>query len=35
MLRALARNAELIVMDEPTAALTTDESAKLFASSGG
>jgi ABC-type sugar transport system ATPase subunit len=30
ILRALARNAELIVMDEPTAALTADESEKLF-----
>ena len=30
ILRALARNAELIVMDEPSAALTADESAKLF-----
>jgi ABC-type sugar transport system ATPase subunit len=30
ILRALARNAELIVMDEPTAALTKDESERLF-----
>ena len=30
VLRALARNAELIVMDEPTAALTKDESERLF-----
>ena len=30
ILRALARNAELIVMDEPTATLTADESARLF-----
>jgi ABC-type sugar transport system ATPase subunit len=30
ILRALARNAELIVMDEPTAALTADEGEKLF-----
>jgi len=31
ILRALARRAELIVMDEPTAALTADEAARLFA----
>jgi len=30
ILRALARNARLIVMDEPTAALTRDEAARLF-----
>ena len=30
LLRALARNARLIVMDEPTASLTADEAAKLF-----
>ena len=30
LLRALARDAKLIVMDEPTAALTTDEAEKLF-----
>lgn len=30
VLRALARNARLIVMDEPTSALTTDESERLF-----
>jgi ABC-type sugar transport system ATPase subunit len=30
VMRAVARNAELIVMDEPTAALTTDESERLF-----
>ncbi|MGI9658334.1 MAG: sugar ABC transporter ATP-binding protein [Gaiellaceae bacterium] len=30
ILRALARNAELLVMDEPTAALTTDEAERLF-----
>jgi ABC-type sugar transport system ATPase subunit len=30
ILRALARDASLIVMDEPTAALTRDEAAKLF-----
>jgi ABC-type sugar transport system ATPase subunit len=30
ILRALARNARLIVMDEPTAALTADESERLF-----
>jgi simple sugar transport system ATP-binding protein/ribose transport system ATP-binding protein len=30
ILRALARGAELIVMDEPSAALTADESARLF-----
>jgi ABC-type sugar transport system ATPase subunit len=30
ILRALARNAKLIVMDEPTAALTADESERLF-----
>jgi simple sugar transport system ATP-binding protein/ribose transport system ATP-binding protein len=30
ILRALARNSELIVMDEPTAALTADESSRLF-----
>ena len=30
LLRALAREASLIVMDEPTASLTTDESEKLF-----
>ena len=30
LLRALARDASLIVMDEPTASLTTDESQKLF-----
>jgi simple sugar transport system ATP-binding protein/ribose transport system ATP-binding protein len=30
ILRALARNAELIVMDEPTASLTADEADKLF-----
>ena len=30
LLRALARDARLIVMDEPTAALTTDEAEKLF-----
>ena len=30
ILRALSRRARLIVMDEPTAALTHDESAKLF-----
>ena len=30
ILRALARNSELIVMDEPTAALTADERARLF-----
>jgi simple sugar transport system ATP-binding protein/ribose transport system ATP-binding protein len=30
ILRALARDAELIVMDEPTAALTANESEKLF-----
>jgi ABC-type sugar transport system ATPase subunit len=31
ILRALARHAELIVMDEPTAALTIDEAERLFA----
>lgn len=31
ILRALARDAELIVMDEPTAALTVDETENLFA----
>jgi ABC-type sugar transport system ATPase subunit len=31
ILRALARNAELIVMDEPTAALPADDAEKLFA----
>ncbi len=30
VLRALARNARLIVMDEPTSALTTDEADRLF-----
>ena len=30
ILRALARRAELVVMDEPTAALTTDETQKLL-----
>jgi ABC-type sugar transport system ATPase subunit len=30
LLRALARDARLIVMDEPTSALTTDESKRLF-----
>lgn len=30
ILRALARNAELIIMDEPTATLTPDESETLF-----
>jgi rhamnose transport system ATP-binding protein len=30
VMRAVARNAKLIVMDEPTAALTTDESERLF-----
>lgn len=30
ILRALARNARLIVMDEPTAALSTEEAAKLL-----
>jgi simple sugar transport system ATP-binding protein/ribose transport system ATP-binding protein len=30
ILRALARDARLIVMDEPTAALTSDEASKLF-----
>jgi len=30
ILRAIARNAELIVMDEPTAALTSDETDKLL-----
>ncbi len=30
LMRALAREAELIVMDEPTASLTTDEAEKLF-----
>jgi ABC-type sugar transport system ATPase subunit len=30
ILRAIVRNARLIVMDEPTSALTTDESARLF-----
>ncbi len=30
ILRALARNAHLIIMDEPTAPLTADESEKLF-----
>jgi len=30
ILRAIARNAELIVMDEPTAALTSDETEKLL-----
>jgi ABC-type sugar transport system ATPase subunit len=30
LLRALARDASLIVMDEPTASLTSDESEKLF-----
>jgi simple sugar transport system ATP-binding protein/ribose transport system ATP-binding protein len=30
ILRALARDAELVVMDEPTAALTSDESARLL-----
>lgn len=30
ILRALARNAKLIIMDEPTAPLTADESEKLF-----
>ena len=30
ILRAAARNAELIVMDEPTAALTADEAERLF-----
>ncbi len=30
ILRALARGAELIVMDEPSAALTADEGARLF-----
>ena len=31
ILRSLARNARLIIMDEPTAALTVDESERLFA----
>jgi simple sugar transport system ATP-binding protein/ribose transport system ATP-binding protein len=31
ILRAIARNTRLIVMDEPTSALTRDESEKLFA----
>jgi ABC-type sugar transport system ATPase subunit len=30
ILRAIARDARLVVMDEPTSALTTDESARLF-----
>jgi simple sugar transport system ATP-binding protein/ribose transport system ATP-binding protein len=30
ILRAVARDAHLVVMDEPTSALTTDESARLF-----
>ena len=30
ILRAIAREAKLFVMDEPTSALTTDESARLF-----
>ena len=30
IMRAIARNARLIVMDEPTAALTVDEAEKLF-----
>jgi ABC-type sugar transport system ATPase subunit len=30
ILRAIARNARLVVMDEPTSALTTNESARLF-----
>jgi ABC-type sugar transport system ATPase subunit len=30
ILRAIARDAKVLVMDEPTSALTTDESAKLF-----
>jgi simple sugar transport system ATP-binding protein/ribose transport system ATP-binding protein len=30
ILRALARNARLVVMDEPTSALTADESSRLF-----
>jgi ABC-type sugar transport system ATPase subunit len=30
ILRAIAREARLVVMDEPTSALTTDESARLF-----
>ena len=30
ILRAIVRNAKLIVMDEPTSALTTDESERLF-----
>jgi len=30
ILRAMARNAQLIIMDEPTSALTTDESERLF-----
>ena len=30
ILRALARNARLIIMDEPTAALTTDEAGRLL-----
>jgi simple sugar transport system ATP-binding protein/ribose transport system ATP-binding protein len=30
ILRAIVRNARLIVMDEPTSALTTDESERLF-----
>jgi ribose transport system ATP-binding protein len=30
ILRAIARDAHLVVMDEPTSALTTDESARLF-----
>jgi simple sugar transport system ATP-binding protein/ribose transport system ATP-binding protein len=30
ILRALAREARVVIMDEPTAALTADESAKLF-----
>ena len=29
ILRALARDARMIVMDEPTAALTTDEALRL------
>jgi ABC-type sugar transport system ATPase subunit len=30
ILRALARNAKVVVMDEPTSALTTDEAERLF-----
>jgi len=30
ILRAIARNADLVIMDEPTSSLTTDESERLF-----